>query len=126
MVDYNEIRNQLRQRQSELAKQRVNISKIMLRNGLQGRPQRKQISIFNKQLGEQSSEYEKQISDIDKFLLGEKTKRLSIMGEGETYPANPEPTITLFDYPNIKNIRNRFRRGGLWFQCNLKGITLNS
>ena len=115
MTDYNEIRNQLRQRQKNLESQRVNIPKTMLRNGLQGRPQRKQIGIFNQQLDSQSSEYGKQIINIDKFLLAEEIKKTSILNEGETYPINPEPNINFFSNPNINKLRNRFRKGGGWF-----------
>ena len=117
MVDYDEIKNQLRQKQMELASQRVNIPKRMLRTGIQGLPQRKQIGLFNKQLREQSKRYGKQISDIDRFLLAkeEQSKRISSMGRGEDIPINPEPNITFFPNPNLKRLRNRFKKGGSWF-----------
>ena len=117
MVDYEEIKSQLRQKQTELAGQRVNMNKRMLRTGMQGLPQRKQIGRFNRQLSEQSSGYGKQIRDIDAYLLAQEEKEdmFFSMGVGETTPIINPPNVTFFQNPNLNRLRNRFKKGGSWF-----------
>jgi hypothetical protein len=93
------------------------MNKRMLRTGMQGLPQRKQISRFNRQLSEQSIGYGKQIRDIDAYLLAQEEQdgMFSIMGVGETTPIISPPNVTFFQNPNLNRLRNRFKKGGKWF-----------
>jgi len=120
MVDYNEIKGQLRQKQGELAGQRVHMDKRMLRTGIQSLPQRKHIGRFNRQLREQSRRYGEQISDIDAFLLAQEEQdsmisSMSMEKETPIFQPIPIPTITIFNNPKLNQLRNRFRKGGKWF-----------
>ena len=120
MVDYTILKTQLRQKQTELGKQQIiKIPQMKLRMGIQGRPQRQEVAIFNRRLRDQQKGYEKQIRAIDKYLLlkAEQDKIIlglsSSSGEDEeipTYPDIPTPTTTFFEAPNLKRLRHRFKR----------------
>ncbi len=105
MTDWNKIRNLLKQKQEELKTSKVNISTRMLREGIQNRPQRQKIGTFNRQLLTQSGRYDEQISDIDRFLLEKEENNVS----------SPEPNINFFNPPELKKLRSRFKRKGVWF-----------
>ena len=103
MVDYELIKAELKQRQTELASKRIALNKRNLRTGIQSLPQRKQISRFNNQIKTQINDYERQIRAINTYL------------EAENQISIPIPNINFIPDPRLTRLRNRFKKGGRWF-----------